>query len=291
MKKILLIPLLAMSILTGCEQKENEPSLPKVTLTEWLSDLGFADGHFFNMDIITQGNPIMPDYNNVMSEYIKGKTKDIEGKKISTPRPRALLTYYVGKEHYPFDFCAIYIHEDRIETSASTPYTYDNKKMHYQHYEYKINAEIAIRIVAKAYQRVEQINQIHKDEIELARAESSPENFFKIVEESSKAPTVTLYGESSTEDITIEDTDKVYLEDLKALEYEPTVYSGSKMLLTYRPNDDIAMIIYRYTNNKCIADMEISYKSSLGYNKALSFRYYVSEEQVNQLINKIKTNK
>lgn len=292
MKKLLLVPLLMMSMLTGCESKD--PVLPTVTLDQWLSNLEFANGHFFNFEI-SMRDGMMPDYNNVIADFIKEETKGIEAKKVKECQSSALLTYYVTQEHYPFDFCAIYVHEDRIETSAITPYTYNKEKVFQQFYSYKIGASLASKIVGRAYDRITEIGQIHDEERAEARSIASPYNYFDKVNASENGAKIVARGDDVTKDIVIQDTNKLFVSDFKALDYVSTTEAiseySNKELLSYILTDELYVTFYTYSANQDIADFEITVDSSLGYKKNFSFRYLVNKDKVNTLLKKIRGEK
>ena len=294
MKKLLLVPVLLLSMLTGCNSKEGD-NLPVIDLTSWLSDMDFAKGHFFNSDLVLKDYGMMPDYNFVIADCIKENTKDIEGKKVKECNSNALLTYYVTQEHYPFDFCAIYVHEDRIETSAITPYTYNKDKVFQQFYSYKIGAATAAEIVGRAYQRVVEIGDIHVDEREEARIKASPANYFDTVKKSENGAKITVYGSDVTKDVVIQDSNKLFADDLKSLEYTATTESiqpyMNKKLLAYILSDDLYVIYYDTGSTTSTADFEITFDSSLGYKKTLSFKYTVNKEKLQTIIKKMKGEK
>lgn len=286
MKRVLLIPLLMISMLTGCDKNKEEP-LPYVSLTEWISDLDFADGHFYNLDLVTKNYGIMPDYNYVVSDNIKTLTKDIEGKETKEYSMAALLTYIVSKEHEPFESCFIYIHEDSIETHALTPFK--NGKVREQNYSYPISSLTAAKIVGGAYQRAMEIVQINKEEEKEAKEQSSPTNFCKKVEESEKGATLTLYGEGTAADIVVQDTNKALLSYFKAMEFtEATAYSAYKRTLTYAIDENLSLTISPNSMGDYLAEFEIKFDSSLGYTKDLKFPYLVAKKQVDALLDIVK---
>lgn len=279
MKKILLVPLMAISLLVGCNAKEQEEE-QIVTIQDWLTNNDPIEnecnyfigvGHYGDCDYENYvANELLDDV------YGRPETTNVDG-------GRALLTYHVKKECGPYTECYIFVHENTVEVESYKNYYVGNKPD--QHLVYEYYSAFASNFLIKAYRRADEVGKIKSEEYEAALEAGKLDNFYKQIEESTTNPIATFSN------VTKEDVGHALLDDIKDL-FNPLRERSfdtrqKTPFMSYGLNEDFMVKFYLDNSQKPVAAVEYKFQSSLGYIKTVDFEYDVSREKVDNLIDKI----
>ena len=278
MKKLMLLPLLVMSMLVGCNEKQEEETIytPDVWLKDndvFENDLRYYVGGYTGRDYDYKISAEMMDSFKIEFKYPK-KTNKIN--------QNDLFTYMIKKNVGPYTQCNFYFHETTVETWA-TGYV-DGKKVE-QLLEYNCYGSYGVtRLMLFTINRYKEVNEIQKAEHETATAFNTLENFYKQIEESTVNPTATFSNLSR------EDVNHALLDDIKDLEIgSEKAYSGygGGAFMSYGINEDFMLRFYLDYEQNPFASLEYKYQSSLNYITSVKYSYKVSREKVDILIKKI----
>ena len=279
MKKILLVPLMAISLLVGCNTNQQEEE-QIVTLQDWLTNNDPIENEckYF----IGVGHYGDCDYENYVANEL---LDDVYGRpeKTNVDGGRALLTYHVKKECGPYTECYIFVHENTIEVESYKNYYIGNKPD--QHLVYEYYSAFASNFLIKAYRRADEVYKIKEEEYEAASEAGKLENFYKQIEESTTNPIARFSN------VTKEDVGHALLDDIKGLftKYNETAYGANKgdAFMSYGLNENFMLRFYLDKTEDCIAILEYRYQSSFGFTGSSSVGYKVNRDKVDVLINKI----
>ena len=283
MKKLLLVPLMAISLLVGCNDKQSQKSEKETVYT--------AIDWFENTDVIE----------NELTFYVNGGgTEDYEKKvatklldcfKIDFKYPKVvkevdtydLMSYSIKKDMGPYTDFTMYIHEKCIETVA---YAHLNNETIKQCARYETyHPWGAAYMISYAAKRDEEISKIRSEEYDAAKEVSTLENFFTQIEESTANPIATFSN------VTKEDVGHALLDDFKDLftPYSEKSHSGyGDAFMSYGLNEDFMLRFYLDSqSNDCIAVLKYNFQGSLGYEGSVTNGYRVSREKIDNLIKKI----
>jgi len=275
MKKILILPALLMSMLTGCSKEEEKIYTP----IDWFKDTDVIENE---MEFFV-GARTEKDYDKKVAEemFSDFKYSFDKPKKIDEPQRYALMYYSLKKNLGPYREYTMYFHEGYIETKASGS---DNKKYIEQCAVYKCDYSNIAYLMDFSSRRISEIDNVQSEEYKVAKADCSFENFYQQIEESTTDPTVILNNTSK------KDVNHALLDDIKGLfnPYSEKAYSGSDLFLLYGLNENFMLKFYlcdHYTI--VVAILEYQYQSTLGYTESIRIGYKVSRKDVDNLVDKI----
>ena len=282
MKKILLVPLMALSLLTGCNAKKEETVKETIyTPYDWLKDTDV----FENELRYYCGYDSSYDYDKVIAEKMLDRF-DIafnHPHKIEEVNANDLFTYTVRKNIEPYTECTFYFHETTVETIATGKVNNQTVK-HCAQYNCYISYMV-VELIKFASKRTEETEKIRNEEYEAAKEAGSLENFYKGIEESTTNPIARFSN------VTKEDANHALLEDIKDLfgKYNEKAYGANKgdAFMSYGLNENFMLNFYLDKTEDCIAMLKYKYQSSLHYTDSYEFGYKVSREKVDNLIKKI----
>ena len=283
MKKLLLLPVLLMTMLVGCNDKKSQEAEKETLYTamDWFKDT----------DVIE----------NELTFYVNGGgTKDY-GKKVADRMldffeidfkfaepvkeidPNDLMTYSIKKNMGPYTQFNIYIHEKCIETRAVG--TLKGKTVEQLARCETYTGFGAAYIISFAAKRDDEIYKITKEEYEAAKEVATLENFYQGIEESTTNPIATFSN------VTREDTGHALLDDIKGLfsKYSKTAYGANKgdAFMSYGLNENFMLRFYLDKTEDCIAILEYRYQSSFGFTGSVTTGYEVNRDKVDNIIKKI----
>lgn len=282
MKKILLVPLMAISLLVGCNEMQKQEEEPIVTIQDWLSDNNPVENeckYFTGVGTYSEidyGGYVANEILDSMKIYLSHPEKtDVEG-------GRALLTYHVKKECGPYTECYILVHQNCIEVESFKKYGAGRGPD--QHIIYDYHPAPASSLIIETYKRYSEVKEIKNNERTAAEEVSKLENFYSQIEESATNPIATFSN------VTIEDAGHSLLDDIKDLFTTPKEKSysagGDGYFMSYGLNKDFMLKFY-LSNNSPVAVLDYKYQSSLGYTGSIRQSYSVAREKVDNLIKKI----
>lgn len=282
MKKLLLLPVLLMTMLVGCnDKKPQEPEKETIyTATDWFKDTDVIENELrFDAGLTTSLDYEKTVANKLLSSfewYFKHPNK------VDKVDSFSLMAYTMKKEMGPYTNYAIYVHEKCIETRATGLVKNERVEQcaRYETYGYGITS-----LIASSFNRSLEITKIQKEEYDTAIEDGTLENFYKGIEESTTNPIATFSN------VTREDTDHALLDDFKDLLTPAKKESFSPErrdpFMSYGLNDDFILEFYLDYRNECIAVLTYTYKSSLGDKHSVHCSYSVSREKVDSIIKKI----
>ena len=282
MKKLLLLPVLLMTMLVGCnDKKPQEPEKETIyTVTDWFKDTDVIENELrFDAGLTTSLDYEKAVANNLLSSfewYFKYPDK------VDKVDSFSLMTYTIKKEMGPYTNYAIYVHEKCIETRATGVVKNERVEQcaRYETYGYGITS-----LIASSFNRSLEITKIQKEEYEAAKEVATLENFYQGIEESTTDPIATFSN------VTREDTGHALLDDFKDLfnGHNEKAYGANRgdAFMTYGLNDNFMLSFYLDRTEDCIAVLEYKYQCSLGYTGSVTTGYKVNREKVDSIIKKI----
>ena len=280
MKKIMLLPLLVMSMLVGCNQNEGKEAETIYTISDWFEN---ADVFENELSFYVDGYKTTDYDKNVaqkMFDYFR--IEHDHPKKIDEVDNNDLISYTIKKNMGPYTDFTIFIHETSIETVAKGSL---NNRTILQCGSYKTYSALATSLfITYASKRNDEIHRIKNEEYEAAEEVGTLENFYKQIEESTTNPIATFSN------VTKEDINHSLLDDIKDLESgsEKTYYGGdADEFMSYGVNENFMLKFYLNNNNDPIAKLEYKYQSSLHYTDSVEYCYKVNREKIDNIIKKI----
>ena len=283
MKKLLLLPVLLMTMLVGCNDKKPQEAEKETLYTamDWFQDTDVVENE---LTFYVNGGGTK-DYGKKvadrMLEFFEIDFKYAEPvKKIDA---NDLMTYTIKKNMGPYTQFNIYIHEKCIETRAVG--TLKGKTVEQLARCETYSGFGAAYIISFASKRDDEIYKITKEEYEAAKEVATLENFYQGIEESTTNPIATFSN------VTREDTGHALLDDFKDLfnGYNEKAYGANKdyAFMTYGLNDNFMLSFYLDRTEDCIAILEYKYQCSLGYTSSVTTGYKVNRDKVDNIIKKI----
>ena len=283
MKKLLLLPVLLMTMLVGCNDKKPQETEKETIYTpmDWFKDTDVIENDLkFYSDFYE-----IRDYGKVVEERMM-RLFDIDfrhPKKITKVDTNDLFTYKIKKDMGPYTDYTIYVHEKCVETIAYSRVNNNDIKQCARYETY--SASGAALLVAFASKRGDEIHKIQEEEYNAAEEVATLENFYQGIEESTTNPIATFSN------VTREDTGHALLDDFKDLfnGHNEKAYGANKdyAFMTYGLNDNFMLRFYLDRTEDCIAILEYKYQCSLGYTSSVTTGYKVNREKVDNIIKKI----
>ena len=243
MKKLLLVPIIALSLMTGCDI--NQPKT--ITLDRWLENAedekianGWCNLYYkgfksYDMDADEW------DYENYVLKTIKENVTGNytrKNKRIEDTDSEIFFVYLMQNKQDDADGCFLYVYENHIMTFTDF---FVGKKYYSQRCYYAYDVEVGKKIIDAAVGRAKEIKDTYKQETALAKQEATIENFLAKAEETT---TFTMTYNNNN----IEDENRSFLNTLKNKEclkspnqeYVPSL-NDNNTVLTYQLNEHLAL--------------------------------------------------
>ena len=282
MKKLLLLPVLLMTMLVGCNDKKSQEAEKETIYTpvDWFKDTDVFENELeFSADL-----DVFYDYEKTIANRLL-KSFDFEFKhpeKVDDVDQRDLMTYTIKKEMGPYTKCTIRIHEKCIETEA---YGVANNKGIKQYARYQTYGYGVTRLLAFSFNRSQEIAKTQKEEYEAAKEVATLENFYQGIEESTTNPIATFSN------VTKEDVNHALLDDFKDLinpNNKASFYPDRRdAFMSYGLSEDFILKFYLDSNEDCVAVLTYEYKGSFNDPHTVTNSYSVSRDKVDNIIRKI----
>ena len=282
MKKLLLLPVLLMTMLVGCNDKKSQEAEKETIYTpvDWFKDTDVFENELrFSADL-----DVFYDYEKTIANRLL-KSFDFEFKhpeKVDDVDQRDLMTYTIKKEIGPYTKCTIRIHEKCIETEA---YGVANNKGIKQYARYQTYGYGVTPLLAFSFNRSQEIAKTQKEEYEAAKEVATLENFYQGIEESTTNPIATFSN------VTKEDVDYALLDDFKDLinpNNKTSFYPDRRdAFMSYGLSEDFILKFYLDSNEDCVAVLTYEYKGSFNDPHTVTNSYSVSRDKVDNIIRKI----
>ena len=282
MKKLLLLPVLLMTMLVGCNDKKPQEAEKETIYTpvDWFKDTDVFENELeFSADL-----DVFYDYEKTIANRLL-KSFDFEFKhpeKVDDVDQRDLMTYTIKKEMGPYTKCTIRIHEKCIETEA---YGVANNKGIKQYARYQTYGYGVTPLLAFSFNRSQEIAKTQKEEYEAAKEVATLENFYQGIEESTTNPIATFSN------VTKEDVNHALLDDFKDLinpNNKASFYPDRRdAFMSYGLSEDFILKFYLDSNEDCVAVLTYEYKGSFNDPHTVTNSYSVSRDKVDNIIRKI----
>ena len=219
MKKIILLPLMVLPLLTGCNNTQKEPMF---SLEEWLSDITPTTPTYFEVDVYNKNTDryiksAYGDYEAKVADIIKENTKSMSLKKcgplkeMSEESKSYPIRYSVDKKMNYYERLEVRISEDTLLMYA---FGYDENKAYvYELTEYTLPKEDGKKLIEEVNKRYEEVDVVANESYAEVWDKTTPENFYAYIESSTTKPSVFYNGKET------KDTDLSLLADIKEFVY------------------------------------------------------------------------
>ena len=252
MKKMILLPLLVLPLLTGCNPQ------PQFSLDEWLTDIEEGTMTFFDMDVYDKSTKSkMPtngysDYQYKLAEFIKENASSKSSSlfaSTSGDRIRYIMRRNMG-DYYELQ---ILVYESSIVMFAEG---YRNEKDYFRTTTYySIPKEAGKKIIEETINKWGEMQTLANESHRKVYEEMTPENFYSFIENNDAKPFIKYNGKESRDtDLTLLNAmkDFVYIE----LEHELPLYEEETGILTYGIEKEYTIAIGRdYFDKKPLAQL------------------------------------
>lgn len=237
MKKLIILPLMVLPLLTGCNNSQKEPEF---SLEQWLSNITTTTPTYFEVEIYNESTNknirrAYGDYEAKVADIIKENTKSISLKKcgpvkeISEESKSYPIRYIIDKNMNYYERLEVRISEDSLLMWAIG---YDENKTYLSEItEYTLPKEDGKKIIEEASKRYEEVDKIANESYAEVWDKTTPENFYAYIENSTTKPSVFYNGKQT------EDTSFSLLADIKEFVYIEVDY-------IFRMNDDGGVVNY-----------------------------------------------
>lgn len=294
MKKIILLPLMVLPLLTGCN---NTQKAPVFSLNEWLTNIDQKDPTYFEADIYdkTTRNPYS-DVDFKIAEIIKENTKSMSLKKcgpvteIREETKSYPIRYILDRKMNNYDRLEVRIDEENLFMWAVG---YDENKTYLSEItEYTLPKEDGKKLIEEVDKRWAEVDKIANDSYDKVWEETTPETFYTFIEESTTEPSI-FYNSRETKD-----TRKSLLNDIKKFTYIEVDYifamNDDEGVVNYGIKDDFIITIGEaWPNNDPMVQVTRYYDNPATsydpyYRDECSRSYSVSKEKLKAFMEKVK---
>ena len=308
MKKLLLIPLLTVSLLAGCANG-NSYKPENITLDEWLDGIEKSKNNMYDVyphsSEPTDDDAQPVDWDNFIINTIKENVTSTTPKKRRTRTQRdgeEYLWYLLRNKKRRAEGVMIYVCEDCIVTRADLSYASDN---YAQILEYDLEPSAGKKIIQTAKTRIADVKDSDAYETETAKREGTIENDIERAKVSEADPIIEYQG------MKIKDDKRSFLSDLTFEECKKwtdvfkseITKSEESYLITYVIDDNLSAnidlnphdrIINGETVDRYYLTVKYTYKRAFPHHKdeicIFKTLYHLPKSTVNNLEAKIKIN-
>ena len=211
MKKILLIPIIATSLLTGCDFQEK----PTVSIKEWLTDIEEDSFSYFHIKENKKDYDRFSfnDYQYKVAEIIKNNISSIRLKKTIPDVKGDGFTYTLDRQIGNYNSLYLMVYENCILLSAQGK---KNDERISQYAEYSISEKDSKAMIEAVTKRFEEMDEFYHATNEKAEEETTLENYY--AELSKEGNTAAVYYDEKV----VNDTNLSLLNDIKAFDFTET---------------------------------------------------------------------
>jgi len=248
MKKLVLLPLMVLPLLTGCNNTQKAPAF---SLNEWLTNIDQKDPTYFEADIYDKIRNPYSDVDLKIAEIIKENTKSMSLKKcgpiteIREETKSYPIRYILDRKMNNYERLEVRIDEENLFMWAVG---YDENKTYLSEItEYTLPKEDGKKLIEEVDKRWAEVDKIANDSYDKVWEETTPETFYTFIEESATEPSV-IYKEKETKD-----TNHSLLDDIKGFTYIEIDYifdlDKHDDVVFYGLEDDYMMAIGTVSSN------------------------------------------
>ena len=211
MKKLLLIPIIATSLLTGCDFQEK----PTISIKEWLTDIEEDSFSYFHIKENKNNYDRFSfnDYQYKVAEIIKDNISSIRLKKTIPNVKGDGFTYTLDRQIGNYHSLYLSVYENCIHLNAQGK---KNNERINQYAEYSISEKDSKAMIEAVTKRFEEMDEFYNATNEKAEEETTLENFY--IEVSKQGNTTAVYYDEKP----VNDTALSLLDDIKAFDFIET---------------------------------------------------------------------
>ena len=305
MKKLLLVPILTISLLVGCA-KGNSYVPEDITLDAWLDGAEKTHNNMYNIypekqrPVDMDGNDAV-DWDNYIIKTIKENvTSTTPKKKVNkVSDDEGYLWYFLRNPKHRTEAVMLYIHENYITTKTDINY---GSEVISQILQYDLQPSAGERIIKAAKKRILDSYEAEAYETETAKREGTIENIIERAKKIENEPVIKYQGSS------IKDTNRSFLSDLtyeectKWTEYfkeDSDDKNIGPFLFTYTIDENLMLGLDGFPHDRNGQDryyltVKYTYKRAFPHHDGEIITYYnfyeVPKSTVNRLEQKILVN-
>ncbi len=281
MKKILLVPLMAMSLLTACDFQQ----APTISIKQWLTDIeGDAFTYFIADYDVNDEKTSFNDYQFKVAEIIKNNISSIRLKKTTPKTDGGSFTYTLDTKRGDYYSLFLLVYENCIHLLAQGKKG-DNRIEQYA--EYSMPEKDGKAMIEAVNVRKQEMLKIYNDTNKAAEEETTLDNFYETIGRMERDTTV-MYNEKEVYDFNL-----TLLEDVKNFDYkevtddaffhpDTTVYYGLQRDFFIAVSEDKQLVrLTNYFDNPA----NPFHRSSPS---VVSHTYKVSKDKIDAFVEKAK---
>lgn len=293
MKKIILLPLMVLPLLTGCN---NTQKAPLFSLEQWLTNIDQKDSTYFEADINGELRNAYGDLDFKIAEIIRNNTKSMSLKKcgpvteIREETKSYPIRYILDRKMNNYDRLEVRIDEENLFMWATG---YDQNKTYLSEItEYTLPKEDGKKLIEEVDKRWAEVDKIANESYNEIYEKTSPEDFYSYIEGSTTKPSI-VYNDKETMD-----TDLSLLNDIKEFVYIEVDYifdmSDDEGVVNYGiKNDFIITIGESWPNNEPMVQVTRYYDNPAGsydpyYRDECRRTYSVSKQKLKAFMEKVQ---
>lgn len=293
MKKIILLPLMVLPLLTGCNNTQKEP---KFSLEEWLTNIDQKDSTYFEADINGELRNAYGDLDFKIAEIIRNNTKSMSLKKcgpvteIREETKSYPIRYIIDRKMDNYKRLEVRIDEENLFMWATG---YDENKTYLSEItEYTLLKEDGKKLIEEVDKRWAEVDKIANESYNEVYEKTTPENFYSYIENSTTKPSIVYNDKETT------DADLSLLNDIKGFTYIEVDYifnmDDDEGVVNYGiKNDFVITIGESWPNNEPMVQVTRYYDNPAGsydpyYRDECRRTYSVSKQKLKAFMEKVQ---
>lgn len=286
MKKLLLIPIIATSLLTGCDFQEK----PTVSLKEWLTDIEEDAFTYFSIkDDYKYARSSYRDYEYKVADIIKNNISSMKLQKVTPKVGGDHFIYNLDREIGNHNSLFLLVYENCIIYSANGK---DNDERFDEYAEYSISEKDSKAIFEGVNARFKEMDDIFNNTNAQAEKDTTLDNFYAALEKD-KEKAAIYYGD----DKEVKDASLSLLEDIKDFDFSPVASDDTidyQNRVTYGVRDNFLMEVGKVQNKEYYATRLRYYFTNPGnpfyqvYPSVCAHTYLISNDKAAAFIEKAK---
>ena len=286
MKKTLLIPIIAMTLLTGCDFQK----APKISLKEWLTDIEEDAFTYFSIkDDYKYARSSYRDYEYKVADIIKNNISSMKLQKVTPKVSGDCFTYNLEREIGNHNSLFLLVYENCIIYSANGK---DNDERFDVYAEYSISEKDSKAIFEGVNARFKEMDDIFNNANAQAEKDTTLDNFYAALEKD-KEKAAVYYGD----DKEVKDASLSLLDDIKDFDFSPVASDDTidyQNRVTYGVRDNFLMEVGKVQNKEYYAARLRYYFTNPGnpfyqvYPSVCTHTYSISNDKATAFIEKAK---
>ena len=287
MKKLLLIPIIATTLLsTGCQKA------PTISLKKWLTDIEEDAFTYFSIkDDYKYARFSYRDYEYKVADIIKNNISSLKLQKVTPKVDGDNFIYNLDREIGNHNSLFLLVYENCIIYSANGK---DNDERFDEYAEYSISEKDSKAIFEGVNARFKEMDDIFNNTNAQAEKDTTLDNFYAALEKD-KDKTAVYYGD----DKEVKDASLSLLDDIKDFDFSPVANNDDDTIdyqnrVTYGVRNNFLMEVGKVQNKEYYAARLRYYFTNPGnpfyrvYPSVCAHTYLISNDKAAAFIEKAK---